>query len=330
MPPDNVRLPDIGFDHLVPSNWFRPIAIAFREKGQSFATVDNLVDLTFAALGVLTRSRPRQILAGEIRKAIKAMARNGTFDMYRPDRVRLKDAAKLERYLRQPAPKRPVTPTETTTARRPVEVGISAGRSELVDADGDLEDLFGNEEQVPSSLKLPPLRSPALAVDQADVHQTTGTAADDDLDEDEERVLRSLYPPIEKDSASVRAVPAKVASPMSHALLVDQLTAILSRTAGVTAVRSSAGLTCAIDDLNFVFEVRLDDEVRLRLRLPDAYSRPVLLANQRSWYLAPIGMTAAGQMMLMRAWPAGTSPDQVAAQTLADVQFIRDAVADDV
>lgn len=326
---ENVRLPEIGFDHAVASNWFRPIAIAFHEKGQNFATVDNLVDLTFRSIGVLTRGRPRQILAQSIRKAIKALAKNGTFDMYRPDRVRLKDQTRLDRYRLQPSPiSAPLFELKRTPPER---FGTGAQQQSSERSGMSVGDLFESITKAPALLQLRPLRNTASDTLNHESHNTTEATDLDELEEEEKRLLEAILD--ESDVESTRAPDFGLhteESPERHqGDLIDRLLALLRRISGIKIGRFERGVRGTLDELRLTIESRLDGEIRLRILGPEAFVRLTLSENQRAWYLAPIGLSANGELVIMRSWPEGTRADVIAAQTLADIQFVRDAIANE-
>jgi len=100
----------IDFDPKRTANWFGGIGRAIREQGVDWASVDNLADRTLRAMNILTRSKPRERLLAEIKKAIKTLCRQGVLFEYRTGKVRVADGERLDRYLTSlPKPRLPET-----------------------------------------------------------------------------------------------------------------------------------------------------------------------------------------------------------------------------
>ncbi|MBL0042033.1 MAG: hypothetical protein IPP28_13535 [Xanthomonadales bacterium] len=341
-----IRLP-IDFDHLVSKNWFGPIAVAMHDKSQDYATVGQLIDLTFKALGIITRSGPRKVMAAAILRAVRALVSNGTLDRYGNDRVRVRDAVRLERYRQQylhsPLPtlrRRDVDQTDFSSSSPPLPSAQHDGR----DLSGGFDDGYIDEPTYPISL--PPLlrhcsggqlleTEPVL-----DSEFSSSGPSDQELSEDEQRILSRFLdgvddPQTESPLAIVPTSEVTELPPLNPSdsptvtKWIPELLSKFTEESGVTVKASGSRLEGRTEEIRFSVELRLNREVRVRIWPPDSQGQTLLEANNRSWYLAPIGGSPSGSLFLMRAWTNVVCPDDVARQILNDIQFIKDAIADE-
>lgn len=340
---ESVRLPDIGFDHSVTSNWYRPIAMALHSKEQDYATIDNLIELTFKAMDLLTRGRPREIFSASIRRAIRSLCSNGTLDQYREDRIRIRNPERLERYRTQPrsgAPKQTSTPQHQILQReQPQDHGQTPAGDLGNAADDDVDLLIDGGVK---GLALPPLNSadPSMAAASHEHDSLFGgsiATSQVALEDDEAATLARFF----GEDASPAPYPTEVldARAVQHAFAgadCADADAFLAHVGKVLASKPGLSTQCEGHILQgeslgirLHLEARLDGEIRQRIRVDGGNVQKLLRANLRLWYLAPIGVSTGGALVLLRSWPSGADPVAVAYQILQDIQFVKDALSDE-
>lgn len=319
----------IDFDPKRAANWFGGIARAMREHSVDWASIDNLADRTLRAMDILTRSKPRERLLADIKKAIKTLCRQGVLFEYRTGKVRIADTGRLDRYLTS-SPKLHAPEGEVAkSAEKRAELGGHAS------SDGSPETQEGRQP----SLVLPPL---SLIDGDEEESSTTGStgsvASDDDDDEDlEQKAIRILMGGSSAQKASVgrsvppapRGPPAAIgAVPVQVEFLDELATALHQASSSWRASVAGNVLTGSWRSESIKIDLRRDGSLRGALEFPASDLAQVLRRIRSSWQLASVGVDSRGIPALLYRWPSSTAAADVVDDIERGLDLLDDARSD--
>jgi hypothetical protein len=314
----------IDFDPRRAANWFGGIARAIRDNGVNWASIDNLADRTLRAMNILTRSRPRERLIGEIKKAIKTLCRQGILREYRPGTVRVNDPERLDRYI-DSKPKPLSAEVDTAASKRAKDeppIGSAPQRSH------DALELGYS-----SPLGLPPL---AALTDDGEEEDSPNPASVDEDDDPERAAIRLLVgastarstgPDREASIASSHTVP-NGAVPW-HGQFLDELAASLRAASSSWQVSVEGNvLTGSWHKEMLRIDMRRDGSLRGVLEFAAADLAAVLRRIRSSWQLASVGVDSRGVPALLYRWAAATAAADVIDDIERGLDLLDDARAD--
>lgn len=317
----------IDFDPKRAANWFGGIARAMREHSVDWASIDNLADRTLRAMDILTRSKPRERLLADIKKAIKTLCRQGVLFEYRTGKVRIADTGRLDRYLTSsPKPHAPEGEAAKPAEKR-AELGGNAS------SHGSPETQEGRQP----SLVLPPLSLIDSDEEESGTAGTTGSVASDDDDDPEQEAIRILMGGSSAQKASAdRPGPSASAEPPTRGDAVpgqgeflDELaTALHQASSSWRASVAGNVLTGSWRSESIKIELRRDGSLRGALEFPASDLAQVLRRIRSNWQLASVGVDSRGIPALLYRWPGSTAAADVVDDIERGLDLLDDARSD--
>lgn len=317
----------IDFDPKRAANWFGGIARAIREQGVDWASVDNLAERTLRAMNILTRSKPRERLLADIKKAIKTLCRQGVLFEYRTGKVRIADTGRLDRYLTS-GPKLHVP--EGDAAKSPEK------RAELGGNTSSHRSPEAPEGWQPS-LVLPPLSLIDGDEEESGTAGTTGSVAPDDAEDPEREAIRVLIGGSSArtagsvgstPSASVGLLATIDAAPVQGEFLDELATALHQASSSWRASVASNVLTGSWRSESIKIELRRDGSLRGALEFPASDLAHVLRRIRSNWQLAAVGVDSRGVPALLYRWPSSTTAADVVDDIERGLDLLDDARSD--